>query len=275
MKKITKLGIIAGGGRIPRQVVEYCQEREIPFFVVALESHANNDLVVDVPHIWARLGEAGKVFKHLKENEVTEIMLIGSVKRPSFVQIVPDWEGLKFIAKIAKNAFGDDSLLRLVIAEIEKRGYTVIGVEDVLPNILATEGVYGKIKPTKEELKDIDYGLKAASQLGSLDIGQGVIVQQGIILAVEAIEGTDELIKRSKDLKRSGANPILIKAKKPSQDGRIDLPTIGKKTVLNAAESGFSGIAVQAGGALVVDKEDMIKAADEKGLFVIGVEVNE
>ncbi len=247
----------------------------MPFFVAALRSHASEDLTCNIPHIWMHLGEAGKLFKKFKEEGVTDIVLIGTVKRPSLKEVIPDWEGVKILASLATKAFGDDSLLRSVIAEVEKRGFTVVGVDTVLPGLLSTSGVYGKYKPSKEDMQDIEHGLKIVSTLGSLDVGQGAVIQEGITLALETIEGTDEMIKRAGLLKRKGKPPVFIKAKKPNQDTRVDLPTIGVNTINNIATQGFAGVAIQANAVLVIDKEEVIKTANKHGLFVFGVDINE
>ncbi len=274
MRKLTKLGIIAGGGNLPKQVISFCKSNNIPFFVVVLDSHADKELVSDEPHMVAKIGEVGKILKSLKQEDVKEIMLIGSVKRPALSEIVPDWEGVKLIAKLATKAFGDDKMLRVVISELEKKGFSVIGVEEVLPDILAKSGVYGKHIPSMQDMIDIEHGIKIASQMGELDVGQGAVIQEGITLAVEAIEGTDEMIKRAGVFKRGGKGPVFVKVKKPNQEKRADLPTIGKDTIINAAAQGFAGIAIQAGGVLVVDMDEVIKIADEKGLFIIGMDMS-
>lgn len=272
MAVITKLGIIAGGGDIPRHVISFCRRQGIPFFVVALTSHTSAELTDGVPHMWARIGEVGTIIQTLKNENVKEIMMIGSVRRPSLREIRPDWEGMKMLAGMAKKALGDDGLLRLVMAEIEKRGFKVVGVDEVLPELLAKKGIYGRIKPKKQDMTDIKRGLEVAFALGELDIGQGVVVQEGIVIAVEAIEGTDAMIARAGGLKRDAKGPVLVKVKKPRQDSRADLPTIGKETVVNAAANGFSGIAVQAGGIIVINRDDVIREADERGLFIMGME---
>ena len=273
MSAIKKLGIVAGGGDIPFQLVEYCQKNQIDFFVVALKSHASKKLVnKDIPHVWARLGDIGHTFQKLKEEEVREIVLIGNVKRPSLSEIRPDWEGVKIIAKLAKKALGDDGLLRAVIEEIEERGFKVIGVDKIMPDLVASNGVYGKYAPNKDDMIDIERGITIAKELGALDVGQGVVVQERLVLAVEAIEGTDAMISRAGALKRNGRKPILIKMKKPNQDFRVDLPTIGEKTVEEAAKAGFGGIAIQAGSILLVNRHEVIKKANAAKMFIIGME---
>ncbi len=271
-----KLGIIAGGGSIPRRLIEHCQAQGRDFFVLAIEGNASKDLVSqDIPHMWMRLGQAGSGFKKFKEEGVEEVVMIGTIKRPTFHDLIPDFRTTAFFAKIGMKALGDDGLLRAVIKEIEGEGMIVRGIQEVMPDILVKEGVLGKHKPDKQAMADIRRGIDVALALGELDVGQSVIVQQGLVLGVEGIEGTDELIRRCGEYRRKGAGGVLVKLRKPQQDMRIDLPTIGTRSVLRAKESGLRGIAVHAGNGLIVDEAEMIKTADKEGLFIIGVNPGE
>ena len=263
---VEKLGIIAGGGHLPKQLIDHCHQEGRPFALVCLKDSALPETIGNEQCLWIRLGEAGKAISFFKKEGVREIVMIGGVKRPSLFHLRPDWWTAKFLVKIGFKAFGDDNLLTSVINYIETEGFKIIGIHDVMGNILAGEGVLGKYRPDKQALDDIDHGLKIALGLGALDVGQSVVVQQGIVLGVEAVEGTDELIKRCKNLARSGVGGVLIKTKKPNQEQRADLPTIGVQTVINAYESGLRGIAVQSGKTLIVDQDSVVKKADELGI---------
>jgi hypothetical protein len=184
---------------------------------------------------------------------------------------VPDLRTAAFFAKIGVKALGDDGILRALIKEIEGDNMRVVGIHEVLPNLLVKSGILTKNKPDKQANADIKRGMEVAYTLGRLDVGQSVIVQQGLVLGVEGIEGTDELIKRCAGYKRKGDAAILIKLRKPQQDMRIDLPTIGTKTIENLHQAGMRGLAVHAGNALIVDEENVIKLADKYGIFIIGV----
>ncbi len=272
---VEKLGIIAGGGHLPKQLIDHCHQEGRPFALVCLKDSALPETIGNEQCLWIRLGEAGKAISFFKKEGVREIVMIGGVKRPSLFHLRPDWWTAKFLVKIGFKAFGDDNLLTSVINYIETEGFKIIGIHDVMGNILAGEGVLGKYRPDKQALDDIDHGLKIALGLGALDVGQSVVVQQGIVLGVEAVEGTDELIKRCKNLARSGVGGVLIKTKKPNQEQRADLPTIGVQTVINAYESGLRGIAVQSGKTLIVDQDSVVKKADELGIFIVGVKCHE
>lgn len=272
---MKKLGIIAGGGLLPRRVIDFCRAQNRSFSVVALKNNADKSLFKDVPCQWVRMGEAGKGLTYFKENGVEEIVMVGYVRRPSLFELRPDWLTMKFLTHIGFKAFGDDHLLSSLVSFLEKEGLSIIGVHEVLPDVTAPEGVMGKIQPDEQALADIEHGLKIANGLGKLDVGQSVVVQQGIVLGVEAIEGTDALIQRCGSLKRDGVGGVLVKIKKPEQETRTDLPTIGSRTLKNVKKAGLRGIAVQAGYTLIVDKEELVKKADDLGLFLIGVKIGE
>lgn len=267
-----KLGIIAGGGSIPALLVRHCQEQGRDFFVLAIEGNADKSFFSgDIPHQWIRIGQAGTGFKRLAEEKVQDVVMIGTIRRPSFFDLMPDLRTTAFFAKIGTKALGDDGILRALVKEIESEGMAVKGVHEVMPDILVKSGVLGKHKPDKQALADIERGIEVAAELGKLDVGQAVVVQQGLVLGVEGIEGTDELIRRCQDYKRKGVGGVLVKLRKPQQDMRIDLPTIGTRTIERAHETGLRGIAVHAGNGLIVDETEVIKLADKYGLFVIGV----
>lgn len=267
-----KLGIIAGGGSLPRRLIHYCQETKRNFFVVAIEGNAAPDLVDDtIPHLWIRIGQAGTGFKRLAEEKIEEVVMIGTIHRPSFKDLVPDMRTAAFFAKIGAKALGDDGILRALIKEIEADKMRVIGIQKVMGDLLAKSGVLGRKKPSKTDWEDIKRGISVAFELGRLDVGQSVIVQEGLVLGVEGIEGTDELIKRCGGYKRKGSGGVLVKLRKPQQDMRIDLPTVGIRTLENAKQSGLNGLAIHAGNTLIVDEEDFIRQADKLGLFVIGI----
>jgi hypothetical protein len=167
----------------------------------------------------------------------------------------------------------DDNLFRFVLDEIEKHGFKVVGIQDVVPAMLFSEGIYGKIKPTAEDLDDIHRGITVAKALGSVDVGQAAVVQEGIVLAVEAVEGTDMMLSRASSLKRKGKKPVMVKIVKPGQDTRVDLPVIGLQTIEQLNKYDIGGIAVEAGGILLIEREAVIKMADDTGKFIIGMKI--
>lgn len=269
---VKKLGIIAGGGDIPRALINQCKLQKRDFFVVAIEGNADKNLIDDtVPHIWLRIGQAGTGFKKLAEEKVEEVVMIGTIRRPSLKDLMPDLRTTAFFARIGMKSIGDDGILRALVNELESENLIVRGIQEVMPEILIREGVLGKVKPSKQALADIKRAVEVATELGRLDVGQAVIVQQGLVLGVEGIEGTGELIRRCGDYRRKGDGGVLVKIRKPQQDMRIDLPTIGDKTVTAAFQSGLAGIALHAGNGLIANEQETIRLADKYGLFVMGI----
>src|SRR5437588_609954 len=264
------LGIIAGSGALPRRLVENCRAAGRPVFVLALQGEADDATVADVPHAWCRIGAAARVLDLLHANSVTDLVLAGGVRRPSLSALLPDWRAAKFFARVGYRALGDDGLLSAIVKELEREGFRVVGADQLLDEAALPEGPLGAVRPDTDALGDIALGLRLARAIGALDIGQAVVVQQGLVLGVEAIEGTDGLLRRVAGLRRDGPGGVLVKTEKPGQEKRADRPTIGPQTVVLAAESGLSGIAAEAGATIVLDRAEVMRRADTAGLFVFG-----
>ena len=265
------LGIIAGSGGLPRRIIETCQAAGRTVFVLALEGEADRDVVAGVPHAWCRLGAAGAGLELLRARGVGELVLAGGVRRPSLAALHPDWRAARFLARIGYRMLGDDGLLSAVVKELEREGFRVIGADRLLDEAELPEGPLGRVRPDADTLADIAQGMRLARAIGALDIGQAVVIQQGLVLGVEAIDGTDALVRRCAALRRDGPGGVLVKAEKPGQESRADRPTIGPQTVILAAESGLRGIAAEAGATLVIDRTATARLADAAGLFVVGV----
>ncbi len=268
----NKLGIVAGGGILPQLLIKHCIAQNRPFFVLAIENNADRAIFTpDIPHQWIRIGQAGTGFKRFAEEQVTEVVLIGTIHRPSLSDLVPDLRTAAFFARIGMKSLGDDGILRAVVKEIESENMRVVGIHEVMPELLVKEGLLTKSKPDKQALADIKRGAEVAYELGRLDVGQSVIVQQGLVLGVEGIEGTDELIKRCGVYQRKGVGGVLVKLRKPQQDMRIDLPTIGTRTIEALHQTGMRGIAIHAGNALMVNEPEVLALADKYGMFIMGI----
>jgi hypothetical protein len=266
-----KLGIIAGGGVAPRYVIDACQKIGREFFVFCLDGQADAGLAEGLPHIWLSLGAGAKLKAVIEEQGVRELVMIGRVRRPSIMEIKPDWFALKILTKIGMNMLGDDALLSSLGKAFEvDLGVRIIGASELFSDFLTPDGQLGRIAPDDVALRDITRGIEIARGLGQLDVGQAVVVQQGIVLGVEAIEGTDSLIARCANLKREGLGGVLVKIAKPQQDIRYDLPTIGFETVKNLAAAGLRGVAVETGRSLLLERERTIASADEAGIFILG-----
>ena len=271
-----KLGIIAGGGILPQTIINHCQKNNRDFFVLAIENNADKEIFTpDIPHKWIRIGQAGTGFKVMKEQKVDEVVMIGTIHRPTLSDLVPDLRTAAFFAKIGLKSIGDDGILRALVKEIESENMRVVGIHEVLPDLLVKSGVLTKRKPDKQALADIERGAEVAYELGRLDVGQSVIVQQGLVLGVEGIEGTDKLIERCGTYQRKGVGGVLVKLRKPQQDMRIDLPTIGTKTIENLHNAGMRGLAIHAGNALIVNEAEVVSLADKYDMFICGIEPKE
>lgn len=275
---MRKLGLIAGGGALPVELAARCEAASRPFTVVRLKGFA--DPALDrYPGVDAGLGEFGKVFKALKAQGCEVVCFAGTVSRPDFSAIIPDLRGVTVIPALIKAARqGDDALLRRLLAEFEKEGFAIEGAHEAVGEITLPPGLLGAYSPRPEDTADIERALLVAREIGKLDIGQGAVVCDGLVLAVEAQEGTDAMLRRVAELPqaiRGGAERrrgVLAKAPKPIQETRIDLPTIGVATLQRAARAGLAGVVGEAGRLLVVDREAVIACADDLGLFVLGVE---
>ncbi len=265
--RTSKLGIIAGGGALPGLLIAACQTQGRSHYVLGLSGFADGATDASI-----KLGEFGKGLDFLRTAGVREIVMAGAVRRPALSELKPDLKGAAFLARIAGRVLGDDGLLSAVIGEIEREGFKVVGVDDVLEDLLAKKGVWGRHQPDAAALVDIALGFSAARALGAADVGQAVVIQQGAVLGVEGTEGTDALLAYCADVLRDGPGGILVKVKKPQQERRADLPSIGVTTVARAKAAGLRGIAVQAGHTLVIGLREMIAAADAAGIFVMGTE---
>jgi DUF1009 family protein len=272
--KQQPIGIIAGSGMMPVEIIKYCNKHHIPVFVVGLESFATGEQLSEAPHIFAKIGEAGKILKAFKEHNVHKIVLAGGIKRPSFKELIPDWEGVRIVAKLVMKKMSDDNLFRAVMDEIESHGFKIVGIEEVVPQMLFQEGIYGSVRPGKDDMNDIERGWTVAKAIGAVDVGQAVVVQEGLVLAMEAIEGTDQMLARAASLRKDGKKPVMVKVLKPGQDMRVDLPAIGLQTIDLFIKHGIGGITVEAGGILLIEKDAVIKKADENGIFIIGLKTN-
>ena len=268
-----KLGIVAGGGELPARLIEVCRDGGREVFVLAFEGQTNPATVEGVDHAWTHLGQAGSALEVLRSAGVEELVMVGSIQRPSFRSLRPDRRSARFLAKVGANRLGDDGLLSAVVTALEEEGFRVIGPDDILKDLVAPPGCYGSVEPDEQARRDIERGVAAAKALGAKDEGQAVVVQQDVVLGVETAEGTDALLRRCAGLRRAGPGGVLVKIRKPQQETRVDLPTIGPRTLDSAFAAGLRGIAVEAGGTLVVDRQAVARKADAAGLFVIGIEV--
>jgi DUF1009 family protein len=273
----VKLGLIAGGGALPVSLAAHCRAVGRPLFVLRLTGFADPGLEA-YDGVWAGLAELGRGIAALRGAGCDAICLAGKVDRPNLAALKPDLRGLRALpGAIAAARKGDDGLLTFMIREFESEGFAVEGAHEVMRSLTLNEGSLGAHAPGPAHLADISRALEAARAIGRLDIGQGAVACDGLVLALEAQEGTDAMLERVAGLPaavRGGEGQprgVLAKASKPGQELRVDLPTIGPRTVELAARAGLAGIAGEANQILVLDRAETVRRADAAGLFVVGV----
>lgn len=273
----TTLGVIAGAGDLPVRLADHLRQTGARYFMARIEGLADPALESH-PGAAFGLGEMGARFRALKEAGCDAVTFVGLVRRPNFSSLKLDTRAAMMLPKVLAAARkGDDALMRAILDEFEREGFAIIGPEAASAALLAPEGVLGRHAPDSAAEDDIDKGVTVARALGALDIGQGCVVCDGLVLALEAAEGTDAMLVRVGALppqirgRTDARRGVLVKCAKPIQDRRIDLPTIGVATIERLAASGLAGVAVEAGAALIVEREAVIQRADALGVFVVGV----
>lgn len=273
------IAIICGGGSFPGAVADAVARRGRRPVMFAIKGWADAALVERRPHHWIALGQVGRFRRLANDEGCRDALLIGTLLRPPLRQIRLDWQTVRLMPRIVR-AFrgGDDWLLSSIGKMMEEvLGLRLVGLQDVAPDIIVPEGVLGRHQPSERDRSDITRALALIAAMGPFDVGQAVVVADNHVLAVEAAEGTDNLLARLVDLRREGrvTTPehvgVLVKAPKPGQDRRFDLPAIGLQTVSNAARAGLAGVAVAAGNTIIADAAEAVAAADNAGIFIIGV----
>lgn len=263
---MRRIGLIAGGGRLPVRIVDACRNAGHHVVTVAIENHA--DEILPKADLVVRMGAAGRIIDFFREAEVDELVMAGPVRRPSLAEIRPDGWGARFLFRSGAAMLGDDGLLSAISKELEKEGFRIIGADELLGDALASEGLIAGKEPDGTAQADITRGIEVLAAMAPVDVGQAVVVQSGLVLGVEAVEGTDELIRRTAGLRREGPPPVLVKAPKPQQDRRLDLPTVGATTVRALVEHGFAGLAIEAGGVMLMERDEVIGTVEESGIFL-------
>lgn len=262
------IGIIAGGGQFPRLVAQQARAAGLGVVICGFQGHTDPDTAscADVFEL-LHLGQLGRMIGFFKEHHVSRVCMAGSISKPRALDFRPDWRAAKLLFSLKKK--GDDSLLRAIMADIEKDGIHVVAAVDLAPALRAPEGTLTRRAPTDEEWKDIRYGWPIARAMGAFDIGQCLVVREGMVMAVECLEGTDAALRRGAELGGNGC--IAVKMVKPGQDERVDLPSVGLATIRNLVEHHYAVLAIQAGKTLFFDREAALRLADENGLAVVAL----
>lgn len=274
-----RLAIIAGSGLLPFYVAEAARRAGEDPLIVPLKNEADRDFSA-FECVIASVGDLATIEKAVRERGIGRVVMSGGVaRRPEWREIRPTWRTIRKMPSVVRTllAGGDDTVLQMVIRLFEAMGCEVMGVHQIAPDLLATVGPIGTVTPSDDDRRDIDKAGHAARLLGELDVGQGSVSVGGRIVALEGVEGTDAMLQRVAALRAAGRisarrKGVLVKLCKPQQDIRADLPTIGPSTVRNAVAAGLAGIAIEAGRALVLDRDEMIALADAEGIFVCGID---
>ena len=270
MSKRERIGIIAGSGRFPILFAETARRRGVDVVAVAHRGETAPELVHHVDAItWVQPGQLQAVIDALRQHGITRTVMVGAIAKPRmFREILPDARALAALSRIGK--LRDDLLLRTIAEELEQEGITVVPSTTYLDEIVPAAGVLGHREPTPEEWADIRYGFQVVKAIGRFDIGQSVVVRGGTVMAVEGIEGTDATIRRAGTL--VNGDIVVVKATKPIQDLRFDLPAIGPETIRTLAEVRGRALAVEAGRTIVLDRAQTIALADEAKIAVVAVD---
>jgi DUF1009 family protein len=265
---MKKLGIIAAKGNLSRKLIEYAKN-EFELFIVAIIGETDPLLINNINHIWINIGEIGKAIDAMKLAKVKKVVFVGSLQKPDILSLKVDSMGAKLLAKTLKDKFfGDNTLLASITEFLEAQDFQVIGVDEILKDLVVDVENFTVLIPNDQDQKDIELAMRVVNELGKLDIGQGAIVQNKVVLGVEAIEGTDRLIERCGNLKLSNTGGVLVKLSKPNQELRMDLPTIGIETIKNMQKAGFKGIVIEAKRVIFLDRQEVIEFANEHNMFI-------
>ncbi len=272
------LAVICGGGSLPIEVARAAQRQGRRVVLLGLRGSADPEALSEFHHHWIGIGQFGRICRYARAEGCRDVVMIGSLVRPSLRGVRLDFFTLRLLPRIIR-AFqsGDDHLLSSIARLIEEQGFRVLGAHEVAPEILMPLGAMGHRQPTQSDWSDIQRGLALLRATGPFDIGQAAVISDNRVLALEAAEGTDPMLERLAELRRNGrihardGVGVLVKAPKPDQDRRVDLPSIGPRTVEGVKHAGLAGIAVVAGSTIVAETGRIVAAADNANVFVVGV----
>lgn len=265
-----KLAILAGNGKLPQILIDSCLSKKQEFILFLLEGQKYDIDYSQYNPVLINYGGVGKFVDILKRENISDIVFIGGVKKPNFAQLKMDKLAALLVGKILANKIlGDDAVLKTVVKFFKKQGFNIIAIDDILDCVVSKKGCLTTVRPSEEDMHNIEIGKKAISSFSKFDVGQSVIVAQRQIIAVEAVEGTANMIQRVKNLEVDYKNEsILVKMKKKKQSRQADLPTIGVDTILDCKKSSIKGIAIQAKSTILVEKETLINKANDLKIFI-------
>ncbi|MDR1362012.1 MAG: UDP-2,3-diacylglucosamine diphosphatase LpxI [Holosporaceae bacterium] len=270
------LGIVCGGGDYPLLVARACLKKNINFCLLFFGEEISKVLenlgdYKNIQSISVKIGDVAKAIDFFHKNGVRQLVLAGHLARPNFNNLSLDKKGASWLLRLGKDIFaGDDALLKKLALLLQEEGFEVVAGSDFIDDGFISAGTSTKISPDEFDIRDIEKGFEVAGTIGRMDIGQSVIVHQGLVVGIECVEGTDALIARCALLRKSSSGGILIKTSKPQQDYRMDLPVIGVSTVQQLHKHNFAGVAIGSGNCIVLHKKLVIEQLDEFGMFLYG-----
>jgi DUF1009 family protein len=265
-----KYAFIIGKGDLPEIIIQYANNNNFNFIIAGIKGLSPKLLVNKYNHFWFNIGEVSDLIAKLKQNNINKIVMIGSITRPSLLSLRVDNLGKSIISNYYNKISGDNSLLSMVMSVFESYGFEVVSPQSVCAEILAQEKNYTSIS-YQPYINDIKNGFILAQELSKLDIGQSIIYQENIVIAVEAVEGTKNMILRSKKLLKKSSQGILIKIHKLNQDNRVDLPSIGEQTIIQAKKAKLAGIVIQADKTIILNQKKTIQLANKYNIFLLAV----
>ncbi|WP_342362383.1 LpxI family protein [Terrarubrum flagellatum] len=272
------IGVLCFGGDLPLAVAEATRARGRDVFTIGFRGHAGSE-IERFPHAWVKLGQIGRFFRLVRQHAIRRIIIVGAITRPALRDLSLDWRGVWDIPRIVRmlRGGGDDNALRAIIAYFEENGLTVLGISEIAPELLAAAGDLGSVRLSEDERANAAIGLAVLDALSPFDAGQACVVIDGRPVAIEGAEGTDAMIARVAEMRANGRLRlqgrcgVLVKAAKKGQDLRVDLPTIGPRTIENALAAQLAGVAVESGKSLIADRENCLATADRAGIAVVGL----
>lgn len=271
------VAIICGGGTLPLTVADTVRRNGREVVLFPIHGWADPSAVADYRHHWVHLGALGRFRRLAHQENCRDVVMIGNTIRPAIHELRFDWLTLRLLPRIIR-VFkgGDDKLLSGIAALVEEQGFRFVGAHELAPDILVSEGPLGLVKPSEAHVQDIACGFELIAAMARFDVGQAAVVANNRVLAVEAAEGTDQMLDRVAALRAEGRiripenTGVLVKSPKPGQDRRFDLPSLGPRTIEKAARAKLAGIAVAAGETVIAEPVRVAEAADRAGLFVVG-----
>jgi DUF1009 family protein len=272
---VEKIGLIAGNGRFPILFAQGARENHVQVIAVGVEGETNPEIKNYVDSLyWIKLAQLGKLIRTLKQEGITKAVMAGGLTKSKmysrfrFLKFRPDWRGITLFYRKVRDK-NDHTLLEAVAEELARDGIELLSSVTFVPQLLAQKGCLTWRTPSQREMEDIEYGWPIAKEIAHRQIGQSLVVKEKVVLAIEAIEGTDEAIRRGGKLGRKGV--VVIKVAKENLDLRFDIPTVGPETVKTLKDAGVSCLAIEAGKTLILDREEMIRLADKAGISIIAL----